>query len=159
MCRSSLFQPTRRFENELLERPANKLVSCYHVCVDPASFEAVQPGDFEAIQPAGFEPCWVANWSVTYKNINYVKHKCCFSCRSTYWWDHIVLQTFTKRDLIENFHVCRGTFLYLCDQLRSVIQCRDTCMYFIDVFTWSIVWLLPFGVWLHAERCTMCVIV
>ena len=27
----------------------------YCVCVDPASFEAVQPGDFEAVQPAGFE--------------------------------------------------------------------------------------------------------
>ena len=55
LCQSSQFRPTRQFQNELLERPVNKLASYYHIHVDPASLEAVQPGDFEAIQPAGFE--------------------------------------------------------------------------------------------------------
>ena len=64
LCRSSQFRPTRRFLNELLERPANKLASYYRVCVDPASFEAIQPANFKAghylaqqlwIRPAHFE--------------------------------------------------------------------------------------------------------
>ena len=46
-----LIQPVLTYQAILkqTERPVNKLASYYRVCVDPASFEAVQPAGFEAV--------------------------------------------------------------------------------------------------------------
>ena len=41
--------------------------------------------------------------------------------RSAHWWNHIVLETFTDSDWLENFHVSRTAFVYLCSELQSAI--------------------------------------
>ena len=48
--------------------------------------------------------------------------------RSSHWWEQVVNSTFTPRDWLENFRMCRETFLYLCDKLRSSIAKMDTTM-------------------------------
>ena len=40
----------------------------------------------------------------------------------------MVLQTFEEHDWIQNFRMKTETFLYLCSQLRSVLQRKDTIM-------------------------------
>ena len=46
--------------------------------------------------------------------------------RSTYWWDFIVNDTFSRDDWLENFRMSRETFVYLCDQLRPTLARSDT---------------------------------
>ena len=41
---------------------------------------------------------------------------------------HIVGQTFTSQDWIENFRMSQSTFDYLCNELRSAIERSDTAM-------------------------------
>ena len=48
--------------------------------------------------------------------------------RSSNWWEHIVGQTFTSQDWIENFRMSQSTFDYLCNELRSAIERSDTAM-------------------------------
>ena len=48
------------------------------------------------------------------------------SQRSDNWWNHIVLQTFSARDWMENFRLSQETFKYLCRQLRPYIQHSNT---------------------------------
>ena len=48
--------------------------------------------------------------------------------RSSNWWEHIVGQTFTSQDSIENFRMSQSTFDYLCNELRSAIERSDTVM-------------------------------
>ena len=48
------------------------------------------------------------------------------TCRSMYFWEHIVLVTFTPENWIENFRMNRETFEYLCAQLRPHIQRQNT---------------------------------
>ena len=48
--------------------------------------------------------------------------------RSSYWWEHIVGQTFTSYDWLENFRMSHATFMYLCNELRSTIEKDDTRM-------------------------------
>ena len=47
--------------------------------------------------------------------------------RSSTWWDRIVSQSFNEGDWLENFRMSRGTFLYLCAELKS-LEKRDTVM-------------------------------
>ena len=48
--------------------------------------------------------------------------------RSSYWWDHIVKQTFTPRDWLDNFRMSQATFVYVCNELRSTIEKANTEM-------------------------------
>ena len=48
--------------------------------------------------------------------------------RSSTWWDRIGNQSFTERDWLENFRMSRGTFLYLCAELKSYVEKEDTVM-------------------------------
>ena len=48
--------------------------------------------------------------------------------RSSYWWDHIVSQTFSPRDWLDNFRMSQATFVYACDELWSTIEKADTDM-------------------------------
>ncbi|XP_029651090.1 protein ANTAGONIST OF LIKE HETEROCHROMATIN PROTEIN 1-like [Octopus sinensis] len=42
--------------------------------------------------------------------------------RYSYWWDHIVQNTFSSQDWIENFRMSKQTFEYLCNCIRSDIE-------------------------------------
>ena len=48
--------------------------------------------------------------------------------RSSYWWDHVVNRTFTAHDWLENFRMSQATFLYVCNEIRPVIEKEDTDM-------------------------------
>ena len=47
--------------------------------------------------------------------------------RSSPWWDRIVNKSFSEEDWLENFRMSRGTFLYLCAELKS-LEKRDSAM-------------------------------
>ena len=48
--------------------------------------------------------------------------------RSSYWWDHVVNSTFSAHDWLENFRMSQATFLYVCNEIRPVIDKEDTVM-------------------------------
>ena len=48
--------------------------------------------------------------------------------RSSYWWDHVVSSTFSSHDWLENFRMSQATFLYVCNEIRPVIEKEDTVM-------------------------------
>ena len=48
--------------------------------------------------------------------------------RSSYWWDHVVNSTFSTHDWLENFRMSQATFLYVCNEIRPVIEKEDTVM-------------------------------
>lgn len=48
--------------------------------------------------------------------------------RSDHWWNHIVLQTFSANDWIENFRMSKQTFSYLCQRLSPCLQRQNTTM-------------------------------
>ena len=45
--------------------------------------------------------------------------------RSSVWWDHLVNGVFTDSDWITNFCMSRGTFMYVCNQIRHLIEKKD----------------------------------
>ena len=51
--------------------------------------------------------------------------------RSSYWWDHIVLSTFTHEQWMENFRMSKTTFIMICNELRSNLlhyyETANTC--------------------------------
>ena len=47
--------------------------------------------------------------------------------RSSPWWDRIVNKSFNEEDWLENCRMSRGTFLYLCAELKS-LEKRDSAM-------------------------------
>ena len=49
-----------------------------------------------------------------------------FPFRSGNWWDHIVLETFSPQDWIENFCLSKAIFDHLCTQLTPYIQYCNT---------------------------------
>ena len=51
---------------------------------------------------------------------------CPFTCRSSYWWDNIVMGGFGPDDWIENFRMSKNTFNYLCDRLKGSIFRQNT---------------------------------
>ena len=51
-----------------------------------------------------------------------------FSYSSGYWWNVIVLGTFTARDWLENFRMSKDTFTYLCAQLSPALHRSNTVM-------------------------------
>ena len=48
--------------------------------------------------------------------------------RSSYWWEQVVINTFTPNDWLENFRMSNATFLYICNELRSAVERSDTVM-------------------------------
>ena len=48
--------------------------------------------------------------------------------RSSYWWDHVVKSTFTVRDWLENFRMSQATFHFICNELQSAIERKDSVM-------------------------------
>ena len=42
------------------------------------------------------------------------------------WWEHIVLETFTSREWLENFRLSKDTFDYLCAQPTPYLLYQDT---------------------------------
>ena len=42
------------------------------------------------------------------------------------WWEHVVLETFTSGEWLENFRLSKDTFDYLCTQLTPHFQYQDT---------------------------------
>ena len=50
-----------------------------------------------------------------------------FFTKSTYWWDDIVMNTFSEEDWMENFRVSKLTFDYLCTQLIPLIKRTVLC--------------------------------
>jgi len=46
--------------------------------------------------------------------------------RSAHWWEHIVKETFSDHDWMENFRMNRTTFDYLCTKLATVIERQRT---------------------------------
>ena len=46
--------------------------------------------------------------------------------RSSYWWNHIVSQTFSAGDWLDNFRMSQATFIYVCNDLRLTIEKTDT---------------------------------
>ena len=48
------------------------------------------------------------------------------SCRTTDWWENIMLAIFSDYDWLQNCRMKRATFDYLCIQMQPLIQRRDT---------------------------------
>ena len=48
--------------------------------------------------------------------------------RSSYWWDDVVNRTFSAHDWLENFRMSQATFLYVCNEIRPVVEKEDTVM-------------------------------
>ena len=46
--------------------------------------------------------------------------------RSSEWWEDVVCKSFTSEQWLENFRMSKGTFQYLCDKVRSMIEREDT---------------------------------
>ena len=47
--------------------------------------------------------------------------------RSSQWWDRVVMGTFTNHDWLQNFRMSQETFLFICNELRS-LEKHDTDM-------------------------------
>ncbi|CAM4660391.1 unnamed protein product [Lepidochelys olivacea] len=48
--------------------------------------------------------------------------------RSTDWWDRIVLQVWDDSQGLQNFRMCKGTFMELCDLLSPALRHKNTKM-------------------------------
>ena len=89
--------------------------------------------------------------------------------RSGHWWNHIVMETFSNNDWMENFRVSKQTFLYLCNELRSLISRQDTRMRKaikvekrVAITLWCLATCSEYRTIGHlfgVSRCTVCVIV
>ncbi|CAM5168244.1 unnamed protein product [Eretmochelys imbricata] len=47
---------------------------------------------------------------------------------STDWWDHIVLQVWDDSQWLQNFRMCKGIFMELCDLLSPALRCKNSKM-------------------------------
>ena len=111
-------------------------------------------------------PKELSNLFLNHMNVTCSMHVCFH--RSTRFWDHIVMRSFTE-DWIENFRVSRETFLYLCEQLKPVIQRQDTrfrkaiCVQLrVAITLWCLATCGEYRTIGHlfgVARCTVCVIV
>ena len=48
--------------------------------------------------------------------------------RSEVWWNNVVMRTFTHQDWLQNFRMCKETFLYICNRLSPELERSDTIM-------------------------------
>ena len=48
--------------------------------------------------------------------------------RSDVWWNNVVMRSFTHQDWLQNFRMCKETFLYICNRLTPELERRDTVM-------------------------------
>ena len=48
--------------------------------------------------------------------------------RSDTWWNNVVMRYFTHQDWLQNFRMCKETFLYICDRLPTELERSDTVM-------------------------------
>ena len=86
-----------------------------------------------------------------------------------YFWEHIVLVTFTPENWMENFRMNRETFEYLCAQLRPHIQRQNTRLrtpisveHRLAITLWCLSTCSEYRTIGHlfgVARCTVCVIV
>ena len=44
------------------------------------------------------------------------------TCRSSRWWEYVVLESFQDHDWKQNFRMSKKTFDYLCNQIRPLLQ-------------------------------------
>ena len=57
------------------------------------------------------------------------KYTICNIARSDVWWNNVVMRTFIHQDWLQNFIMCKETFLYIiCNHLSSELERRDTVM-------------------------------
>lgn len=80
-----------------------------------------------------------------------------------------ILRTFSPSDWVENFHVSKETFVYLCGKLRPYIECQDTrlrkviCVeHRVAITLWCLATCGEYRTTGHLfgiARCTVCVIV
>ena len=93
--------------------------------------------------------------------------------RSSHWWEHVELSTFTATDWLENFRISRETFTYICQKLKPLIQRQDTKLRKAISVAISVEHRVAITLWCLATcgeyrtighlfgiaRCTVCVIV
>ena len=48
--------------------------------------------------------------------------------RSDVWWNNVVMRTSTHQDWLQNFRMCKETFLYICNRLSPELERSDTVM-------------------------------
>ena len=48
--------------------------------------------------------------------------------RSDIWWNAVVMRTFTHKDWLENFRICKDTFMYICNKLLPTLRRTDTVL-------------------------------
>ena len=94
---------------------------------------------------------------------------CILSTRSSQWWEYVVLRTFTHLDWMENFRVSKETFMYICGNLRPIIERQDTklrkaiCVeHRVAITLWCLATCGEYRTIGHLfgiARCTVCVIV
>ena len=81
--------------------------------------------------------------------------------RSSYWWNHIVSQTFSAGDWLDNFRMSRATFIYVCNELRSAIEKNDTEMRNavpVELRVALTLWFCTIGHLFGVSKPTVCVI-
>jgi len=49
-------------------------------------------------------------------------------CRSDVWRNNVVMRTFTQQDWLQNFRMCKETFLYICNRSSSELERSDMVM-------------------------------
>ena len=89
--------------------------------------------------------------------------------RSGYWWDNIVLVTFSAADWLENFRMSQQTFNYLCERLRPAIEKQYTKLHQpisvekrVAITVWYLATPMEYrsiGHLFGVARCTACVVV
>ena len=76
-------------------------------------------------------------YNVKYNSIATIYSKFVFSAfyyakdvfyRSDVWWNAVVMRTFTHQDWLENFHMCKDTFMYICNKLSPTLRRTDTIL-------------------------------
>ena len=48
--------------------------------------------------------------------------------RSDVWWNAVVMKTFTHQDWLENFRICKDTFMYICNKLSPTLRRTGTVL-------------------------------
>ncbi len=66
--------------------------------------------------------------SVYFSSVNARCGRLWMKPRSCYWWDDVVLGTFTSDDWLTNFRMSKSTFDYVCLKLSPHIGKSDTVM-------------------------------
>jgi len=89
--------------------------------------------------------------------------------RSSSWWESVVLRNFTAHDWMQNFRMSRESFLYLCDQLKPMLEKQTTRLRApvsverrVAITLWFLATTAEYRTVAHLfgiARCTVCLIV